>query len=357
MSIRKALTAIGVAAIAAGAGTGTASAETITMKLATGHPPALYYVERFADYFAPQFKARVEAQTDHKVNVLELYSGTAVKVNETLEGLQNGIVDVGGVAYPFEASKLPLHGFQVFLPFSPDDPRVSRTVARDVWGMIPELQGSLHEKYAQRMITLVPLDPYEIVSRKPVRKLEDMKGLKMGLAGPNAFWFTQTGAVGVQDNAGSVYTGLQTGVIDASLAFASLVWKGKLTDIAKNYTQLGISSMTWIGVHVSDRWYDGLPPEVQQVLLDLGRDFEHIVSDGITNAYAPTLQKMRDNGVTIVQLPLEERRKWAESLRDMPQKKADELEAEGWPAIATFNATLDAAERHGHTWPVRYEVK
>jgi C4-dicarboxylate-binding protein DctP len=357
MSIRRILTSIGVAAIAAGAASSTATAETITMKLATGHPPALYYVQRFADYFAPQFKARVEAQTDHKVNVLELYSGTVVKVNETLEGLKNGIIDVGGIAYPFEAAKLPLHNFQVYLPFSPDDPRVSRTVARDVWGMIPELQGTFQKKYAQKMITLIPLDPYEIVSTKPVRKLADLKGLKMGLAGPNAIWFTKTGAVGVQDNAGTVYTGLQTGVLDASLAFASLISKGKLTEIAKNYTHLGISSMTWIGVHVSDKWYNKLPPEVQSILLDLGRDFEHVVSDGITNAYAPTLQNMRDNGVKFFNLSLEERRKWAETLRDMPQKKANELEAAGWPAIKTFNATLDAAERHGHTWPIRYEVK
>ena len=44
-----------------------------------------------------EVKKRVAERTDHTVNFTELYAGSAVKVTETLEGVQNGVVDIGGM--------------------------------------------------------------------------------------------------------------------------------------------------------------------------------------------------------------------------------------------------------------------
>ena len=37
----------------------------------------------------------------------------------------------------------------------------------------------------QKLIGLIVLDPYEIVARKPLLKLSDLKGYKIGAAGAN----------------------------------------------------------------------------------------------------------------------------------------------------------------------------
>ena len=55
--------------------------------------------------------------------------------------------------------------------------------------------------------------------------------------------------------------------------------------------------------------------------------------------------------------PASVRLEWAQKLSHWPQQIADELEGQGYPAIAILNATLDAAEEVGYEWPVRYEVK
>ena len=44
-------------------------------------------------------------------------------------------------------------------------------------------------------------------------------------------------------------------------------------------------------------------------------------------------------------------------LKDWPQQHANALEKKGFPAKAILNATLDAAEKVGYKWPVRYVVK
>ena len=51
------------------------------------------------------------------------------------------------------------------------------------------------------------------------------------------------------------------------------------------------------------------------------------------------------------------RAEWAKSLADWPREKAKELDAEGLPATQVLEATIAAAERAGHRWPVRYIVR
>ena len=61
--------------------------------------------------------------------------------------------------------------------------------------------------------------------------------------------------------------------------------------------------------------------------------------------------------ITVNDLPASVRLDWAKRLAHWPQKHADELEKKGFPAKAILNATLDAAEKVGYKWPVRYVIK
>src|SRR5688500_9878096 len=83
--------AAGLAALAAA----PAGADTIKLRIASGHPPGVVYAGLMKDYFQPELKKRVEAKTKHKIEWVEGYSGSIVKVTETLESVQNGIVDIG----------------------------------------------------------------------------------------------------------------------------------------------------------------------------------------------------------------------------------------------------------------------
>src|SRR3990172_4605996 len=124
-------------------------ADNIKLRIATGHPPGVVYAGLMKDYFQPELKKRVEAKTKHKIEWVEGYSGSIVKVTETLEGVQNGIVDIGGYNSGFEPSKLPLHAFQVMLPFGTMDPTVSLAVAQDVYKAVPFLEQVFEDKYNQ----------------------------------------------------------------------------------------------------------------------------------------------------------------------------------------------------------------
>jgi hypothetical protein len=71
------------AAVSLVAGLAThASAETITLRIASGHAPAVVYAGLMRDYFQPELKRRVEERTDYNINWVEGYGGAIVRVGE-----------------------------------------------------------------------------------------------------------------------------------------------------------------------------------------------------------------------------------------------------------------------------------
>jgi hypothetical protein len=56
-------------------------------------------------------------------------------------------------------------------------------------------------------------------------------------------------------------------------------------------------------------------------------------------------------------LPESVRADWATSLKDWPKEKAAELDKAGLPGTQVLELTLEEAEKLGHKWPVRYQIK
>ena len=78
-------------------GASAASAEDIRLRIASGHPAANTYVNLMQTFFVPEVSKRVAARTAHKVEFVEGYGGSRVKVADTLEVVQSGLIDIGGV--------------------------------------------------------------------------------------------------------------------------------------------------------------------------------------------------------------------------------------------------------------------
>ena len=146
MNLRILVGSFAVAALVTTASTASAQ-ETIRLRIASGHPPVNTYVNLMQNFFVPEVTKRVAAKTKHKIEFVEGYGGAMVKVADTLEGVQSGIIDIGGYCFCFEPSNLPLHAFQVMLPFGTMDPVASVKIAREVYDgttYLPEVGASTH---------------------------------------------------------------------------------------------------------------------------------------------------------------------------------------------------------------------
>ncbi len=333
-----------------------ALAEDITLRIGSGHPPGVVYAGLMIDYFQTELKKRVEERTDHTVNFVEGYSGSIVKVTEVLEGVQDGILDIGGFCFCFEPSNLPLHAFQVMMPFGTMNPETSLKIAQEVYAEVPYLTDVFEDKFNQVLLARIADGGYNLGTSFAWKDLADLKNQKIAGAGLNLNWLKLAGVSEVQSSLATAYTEMKTHVYEGWIMFPSAWVNLKLYEPGPYYTLIGFGSMTWHGLTINQDTYDELPDDFKEILLEVAADFEQQTGSVNASEYDRLVEELRGL-ITVTEIDPAVRKEWAESLKGWPQSVADELEAQGLPAKQVLNLVLDRAEANAYEWPVRYEIK
>src|SRR5688572_25170882 len=278
-----------------------AQAEDIKLRIASGHPTANTYVNLMNSFFVPEVTKRVAARTKHKVEFIEGYGGSIVKVADTLEGVQSGIIDIGGYCFCFEPSNLPLHAFQVMLPFGTMDPVKSVTLARRVYDKVPYMSQVFEDKFSQKLIALIADNGYNLGTSFEWNKVADLKGRKLAGAGLNLKWLEYAGAVPVQSSLPDAYTSMQTGVYQGWIMFPSGYVNFKLYEVGKHYTEIGFGAITWHGLTINRSRWAKLPKDVQDIILEVGREYEARTGTVNLESYPKQLDQLKKAGAVVKQ--------------------------------------------------------
>jgi C4-dicarboxylate-binding protein DctP len=334
-----------------------ARAEDFKLRMASGHPAVNTYVNLMQTFFAPEVTKRVKERTKHTLEFIEGYGGAMVKVNDTLEGVQTGIIDIGGYCFCFEPSRLPLHSFQVMLPFGTMSPDKSVKLARAVYDKIPALAKTFEDKYGQVLLSLIADNGYNLTTTFEWNTVADLKGRKLAGAGLNLKWLEYAGATPVQSSLPEAYTSMQTGVYNGWIMFPSGVVNFKLDEVSKYYTEIGFGAITWHGLTMNKNRLSRLPKEVQDIILEVAKEYEAKTGSVNEVNYPKQLEALKARGAVVRSLPASVQIEWANSLKAWPQEKATELDKAGHPGTLVLKTALEEAEKLGHKWPVRYEVK
>ena len=360
MTIRKLLRAgVFMALVTAGTfmAAKTNAQEVIRLRIASGHPPVNTYVNLMQTFFVPEVTKRVAEKTKFKVEFVEGYGGAMVKVADTLEGVQSGIIDIGGYCFCFEPSNLPLHAFQVMLPFGTMDPTTSLKVARAVYDKVPYMSKVFEDKFKQKLIALIADNGYNLGTNFDWNSVADLKGQKVAGAGLNLKWLEFAGATPVQSSLPDAYTSMQTGVYNGWIMFPSAWVNFKLYEVGKIYTEVGFGAITWHGLTINSARWEKLPKEVQTIIAEVAKEYEAKTGSVNKENYPKQIADLKTHGVNVKAIPDKVKADWANSLAAWPAQKAKELDAAGLPGTQVLEVALKAAEDNGHKWPVRYNVK
>lgn len=215
VSRRRALKGLGVAGIGAGvlaapAVVKSAAAQTMTWKMATGWAGG-----PLMDIGAKAFAERVAQLTDGRLKVQVFPGGAlgnALKVSETVK---NGIAEMGhtwmGYDWGADTTTVLLGGYAG----SFDSERMLHWLYE---GGGAQMQRQFRDETAGIVSIPLFIRTAEVFlhSRKPVRTLADLKGLKLRTAGAWLDMSKEMGAAPVTTAGGEIYPALERGVIDAT---------------------------------------------------------------------------------------------------------------------------------------------
>ena len=183
-------TAVGVSslALAGGAGALSINGNNITLRVGSGHPPFIMYVKQMSKFMLPKIKARVEKETKYKIKFRQHYSGTVVNVFDTLEGVQDGRLDIGGYCVCFDDDKAMAMNLAYYVPFSQPDGNVAVKIFRRVITEFPEIQQDFQKRYNQKLLAITGFNNYGLLTSFDWNRFQDLKGKKILAAGPNLPW-------------------------------------------------------------------------------------------------------------------------------------------------------------------------
>lgn len=244
-------TALLAATASATMATSSAAGEQLTATSWTG-PTHIMTVNDYTD-----FVKSVENTSGGDISFDLHIGGSLLPARAVLEGVRDGVADVGNIISAYIPADLPKNNLVNDLAFTIDDPMA---VAFAVSEMNMK-NDSLRNEWEDHGVVFgggfsTPL--YHFACVAPVRELADLEGKKVRTAGgSHVEWIKHVGGVPVSVPFTDVYTGLERGSIDCVMLDATNLGSGfKIWEVAKSVTmvQMGshVSGAEWI--YNKHRW-------------------------------------------------------------------------------------------------------
>ncbi|WP_371054670.1 C4-dicarboxylate TRAP transporter substrate-binding protein [Rhodosalinus sp. K401] len=323
--------------------------QQITVNIGSSHPEQNIWVYAMKNTFQPEVnRILAENGNDYQVNWVESYAGTLYKFTDTREAVMDGIVDVGMVGTVWEGANMPLQNVTYFTPFATEDHRMIIEIFDDLSENLPALKNSWSENGMVHLSSLIT-DSYDIYATFPVTLMEDLQNRKLNAPGTSANWLRETGATPVDGALTTYYTNIQTGVTEGTLSFASGIRPTRVYEVAPELTRVGIGSMYFGGIAANEDFFDALPEEVQQAMREAAQATSVAHGDYVADLAATAIDEMQEAGLTIHQLPDEEKAKWVNGLPNIVEPW---LEQTGEDGRIVLKAYFDALRERGAT-PLR----
>ncbi|WP_238364203.1 C4-dicarboxylate TRAP transporter substrate-binding protein [Mesobacterium pallidum] len=212
--------------------------------------------------------------TQGKITFENYWSSSLLGALDTLEGVGDGVADIGLIIPSYMPQKLPVASWMFGMGAALSGSTVHDVAAGGATALETLLTYEpVTQEYASHNVVVLQATAtpaYNLLCNKPIASLDDAKGIRARAIG--AVWSTTAEALGmtpVSISWGEAYEGLQRGVFDCMVINPNQYADGlTLKDVAPEYvpvTMAQLQASTW--VMNKDIW-DGFPVELQNFITE-----------------------------------------------------------------------------------------
>lgn len=239
----------------------SAIAAEIDLKLSHSFSP-MHTMQR--KVFEP-WGEKLSKETNGKVKVTMFPGGALGKPGDQYVLAEHGIADMVYLLHDYSPGRFPVTS--VFeLPFMTPTSQIASEAMWKTFEKFPALQQE-YSKYKVLALFCHPAGHFH-TTKKPIRTIDDFKGLKMRTASP---WVTAAlknfGSIPVEMPITDTYTSLERGVVDGTVVPFEGLGIFKLDDLAKYTTITDFYTVT-MALLMNKRKYQSLPDDVKKVIDD-----------------------------------------------------------------------------------------
>lgn len=284
----------------------------------------------------------IEKRTGGRIKVV-VYPGAVLTTPEKVyDGVVSGISDIGFAFLTYTRGRFPLME-ATDLPLGITSGRMGTLVANEFYRKFQP------KELSDTKVLLFHGNPpaYIHTKKKPVRTLEDLKGLKIRSTGLSSKIIKALGGTPVAMAMSDVYEGLQRGIIDGAYSPVSTLKAYRHAEVTKYTTDASAVSFTSAGFCVMNlnRW-NSLPKDIQKIIEDVSHEYEPVYGKMWDDQGEEGMAFAESKGHTFVSLTKEEGKRWREAAKPVIDDYVKEAEAKGLPGKEALAEVMRLVEKY-----------
>ena len=278
---------------------------------------------------------KMEQVTNGKLKVTIFPGGALGKPPQQYDNAVKGITDIAFGLHSYTAGRFPLTSV-LRLPFFV---KSGEQGSRVLW--------KLYEKYLKsefkdaKILWMFCHGPGQIhTTKKPIKTLEDLKGVKMRTPGAvMSKVLRQLGAVPVTMPITQVYTALERRTVDGVCGPWEVMRPFKFYEKIKYSTVADIYTQTFF-VAMNKGKYESLPADIKKAIdANTGEQMSITAGKAYDAADKPAYELCVKKGIKIYELPKQERERWIKAASGVADAWVKDMAAKGLPGREILDYT------------------
>lgn len=302
-------------------GCGREPSETIELSYSIFFPPA--HIQAVT---AEAWAREVEKRTDGKVKIVTYAGGTLTPAQQCYEGVVNGISDIGMSCFAYTPGSFPLLA-GLDLPLGYPNGVVATQVATEMARKYePQELADTHLLYIHAH------GPGLLASKRPVRTLDQMRGLRVRSTGLSERIVEALGGTPVPMPQGEAYEALARNTVDATLCPIETLkgWRqGEVISSVTDATAVGYTTAMFVVMNKAT--WNSLPADVQQVITEVNEEWVVKHGGAWDQADAEGREFITELQRELITLTPDEQQRWRDAVRPVLDAYVTATQGQGLP--------------------------
>ncbi|MBW2004701.1 MAG: TRAP transporter substrate-binding protein [Deltaproteobacteria bacterium] len=287
-----------------------------------------------------RWKKEVEKRTGGTVTIKTFPGSTLLGAKNMMDGVIAGTADIGCLCMAYQPGRFIVTNATA-LPVGFPNATVASLALWDIYNKYRP------KEFAKvKVLTMFTCAPANIMSKKPIRSLEDLQGLELRASGGVAQALAALGATPVGMPKPEIVESLQKGIVQGDVSSLESLMDFKYAETCKYVTIFNGPVYPFAVVMNMDKW-NSLPKDVQKVMDGMGIEQAFWTGNYMDKHAKKSIEWSKKNhNIEITKLTKKELAKWNRLLRPLKDKWITKAKAKGLPARAILRDIRVAKEYH-----------
>lgn len=266
----------------------------------------------------------VERRTNNKVKVNTFPGGSLLPAKNIFDGVINGVADIGHLSMTYQPGRFPVSE-------AIDQPLGFTNTTAASLALFDLMQQYQKEFEKVKVITFFTCPPTNLLTRRPIKSLKDLKGVELRTFGTAAEALRRLGAIPVSMPQSDTPEAIQKGVVKGLLSSVDVLKDFGFAAYCPFVTEIDLMVGGHAVVMNQAKW-NSLPDDVKKVIDGLrreqaewtGRYLDQHVKDSV-------MWSKQKYNLQVIQLPAEEKAEIPKLMKTIVEDYVKRVTAAGYP--------------------------